>query len=294
MKRPLHVALLQTRPRPTFDAALAEATDLVHAASAAGASWLLLPEYCGGLATAGARLTPPFAREREHPVLQGLLALARDRGVWLSVGSIAVPAADGRIMNRGFLIDDGGEIVARYDKVHLFDVNLSADEVYVESAVVSPGTAVVLARTPFGSVGHSICYDLRFPNLYRTLARAGAEFLCVPAAFTKLTGEAHWHVLNRARAIENGCFVLAPCAVGEIDGGGESYGHSLIVDPWGKILADGGAERGIVDVVIDVDAVAAARRRIPSLGHERSFTLETVDAVGTDDRTSGHFRPMIS
>jgi len=281
MTRSLHVACLQTRPRPTFELALEDASSLVRAAASAGARWLLLPEYCGGLRTAGTRLAPPIADENQHPVLTGLCALARECSVWLSVGSIAVPASDGRIVNRGFLVNDGGEIVARYDKVHLFDVTLSANEAYVESAVVSPGATLVLANAPFGRIGHSICYDLRFPHLYRALAQAGAEFLCVPAAFTKLTGEAHWHVLNRARAIENVAFVLSPCAVGEIDGGGASYGHSLIVDPWGEILADGGSDHGFIDAVIDVDAVAEARRRIPSLAHDRSFALESINAVGS-------------
>jgi predicted amidohydrolase len=190
-------------------------------------------------------------------------------------GSLAVAGLGGRIRNRGFVIDDAGRVAARYDKIHLFDVTLSATEAYRESAAVAPGDRAVVCDMPLARLGLSICYDLRFPQLYRALARAGAEILTVPAAFTRTTGEAHWHVLNRARAIETGAFVVAPCAVGPVPGGGESYGHSLVVDPWGEVLADGGTEPGVVMTEIDLDRVGEARRRIPSLGHDRPYRLET-------------------
>ena len=190
------------------------------------------------------------------------------------VGSVAVTGVDKKIKNRSFVIDDKGIICGKYDKIHLFDVELSDSEMYQESALVSGGFQAVVTKTPFGLIGHSICYDLRFPGLYRDLAKAGAEIIMVPAAFTKTTGEAHWHVLNRARAIENGAFVVAPCAVGLIDGGGECFGHSLIVDPWGKVLADGGHERGVVQNTIDLDQVSIVRKKIPSLKHDQPFTLE--------------------
>ena len=177
-----------------------------------------------------------------------------------------------RLINRGYVLDDQGDIHARYDKIFLFDVDLSPTQRYRESAVVAPGGHAVLVDTPWGRLGMTICYDLRFPQLYRSLAQAGAEILAVPAAFTKVTGEAHWHVLNRARAIENGAVVVAPCAVGAVPGGGGAYGHSLIVSPWGEVLADGGDGVGYVVATVDVESVASARGRIPSLQHDRRFS----------------------
>jgi predicted amidohydrolase len=273
MARPLYIACLQTRPRPDFASALEEALGLAAAAVDAGAQFLALPEYCGGLRSEGGDFVPSAAEESAHPVLRGLRGFARARGVWMLVGSVAVAGPDGRIRNRGFVLDDRGEIVSRYDKLHLFDVQLSAAEGYRESALVAGGAEAVAVDTPFGRLGHTICYDLRFPGLYRALAQAGAEILFVPAAFTRVTGEAHWHVLNRARAIENGAFVVAPCATGPVEGGGASYGHSLIVDPWGTVLADGGEAAGVVAAIIDLDRVAETRRRIPSLTHDRPFVL---------------------
>ncbi len=273
MPRHLNIACLQTRPLADFRSALDEAVELAEIAVGSGAEMLALPEYCGGLKTDGAMFTPPTAREDEHLVLQGLRNFARDNRVWISIGSLAVPGPENRIFNRGFVIDDTGSIRSRYDKIHMFDIQLSETEVYKESALVSEGRQAVLIDTPLGHWGQSICYDLRFPHLYRELAKSGAEILLIPAAFTKKTGEAHWHVLNRARAIENGAFVVAACAIGMVDGGGESYGHSLIIDPWGQVLADGGAERGVVQAVIDLDQVAAARAKIPSLKHDRPFHI---------------------
>jgi predicted amidohydrolase len=272
--RPLRIACLQTRPRPDFASALTEAIDLAQSAIDGGAEFLALPEYCGGLKTVGAMFAPPAAREEEHPVLNGLRDFARANKVWMAVGSVAVPGADGRIFNRSFTLDDKGEIASRYDKIHMFDIQLSSDEVYRESARIAAGNQAVLAQTPFATIGQTICYDLRFPALYRDLAQAGAEILMVPAAFTKTTGEAHWHILNRARAIENGAFVVAPCAIGPVEGGGESYGHSLVINPWGEVLADGGTARGVVQATIDLDEVASTRAKSPSLG-DRNFALST-------------------
>ena len=196
-----------------------------------------------------------------------------DRKVWINLGSIAVDGPDGRIINRGFMLDDAGEIRGRYDKVNMFDIQLSETEVYRESARVSPGATAVIHDTPFARIGHTICYDLRFPQLYRTLAQAGAEILICPAAFTKKTGEAHWHVLNRARAIETTRFVISACAIGPVPGGGECYGHSLVVSPWGEVISDGGTIPGVVQARIDLDAVAEAAGRVPSLTNDRPFTL---------------------
>jgi len=273
MSRPVNIACLQTQPKPDFQSALAEALSLADVAVGVGAQIIALPEYCGGLRTEGSLFSPPAAIESEHPVLLGLQQFAAERGVWVVVGSIAVPGPGGKVYNRGFVIDDTGAIRSRYDKLHLFDIALSETRVYKESARIEPGDCAAIVDTPFGRLGYSICYDLRFPNLYRELAQAGAEILLVPAAFTRQTGEAHWHILNRARAIENGAYVVAPCAIGHVDGGGESYGHSLIINPWGEVLADGGDLRGVVNTSIDLDQVAETRQRIPSLSHDRAYQL---------------------
>ena len=273
MTRLLNVACLQTRPKPDMRSALHEALALAEVAADAGGQLLTLPEYCGGLKTEDSNIVPPAMPEEEHLVLKGIQDFAKSRKVWVIIGSVAISGSSGKICNRSFTIDNMGYIRSRYDKIHLFDIQLSQNEVYRESALISGGKHAVLSDTPLAVIGHSICYDLRFPGLYRELAQAGAEILMVPAAFMKKTGEAHWHILNRARAIENGAFVVAPCAVGPIDGGGESYGHSLIVDPWGDVLADGGITPGIAQATIDLDQVSLIRRRIPSLDHDQPFTL---------------------
>ncbi len=247
---------------------------LAEAAVKAGAEFIFLPEYCGGLASEGAALRPPAAQEKDHPMLGMFQAFARDYKVWVMLGSIAVTAPDAKILNRGYIIDSTGIIQSHYDKIHLFDVQISEQELYRESAHVLPGAAVQMTLACGMQLGHTICYDLRFPKLFRDLAQAGAEAIAVPAAFVKNTGQAHWHVLNRARAIENGCFIIAPCAVGPIPGGGESYGHSLIVDPWGQVLVDGGEDRGFIQATIDLSHPQRVRSKIPSLTHDRAYSLQ--------------------
>ena len=269
--REVRIGCVQSRPLATFEEAAEEALRLAGDAVAAGAELVCLPEYCGGLKSEGGLFAPPTAPEERHPVLAALRDFASEAGVWMLIGSVAVDGPGGRLLNRGFVLDDRGEIRARYDKIFLFDVDLSPTQRYRESAVVAPGRAAVVVDTPWGRLGMTICYDLRFPHLYRALAQAGAEILVVPAAFTKVTGEAHWHVLNRARAIENGAVVVSPCAVGEVPGGGAAYGHSLVVSPWGEVLADGGEDAGHIVATVDVESVASARGRIPSLGHDRPF-----------------------
>ncbi len=271
MNQKTRFALLQTRPLPDFNPALQEALQLADRAVKQGAKFLALPEYCGGLKTVNGAIAAPCAPEDSHPVLNGLRDFAANHGVWILAGSVAVPGPNGKILNRSCLLDDRGGIVARYDKIHLFDIQLSQQEVYRESDVVAPGNRCVVAKTPYGTVGMSICYDLRFAGLYRQMAQAGAEILFVPAAFTRKTGVAHWHVLNRARAIENGAYVLAIGAVGDISGGGGTYGHSLIVSPWGEVLADAGDTPGIAVGELDMDTVKQTRARIPSLQHDRDF-----------------------
>jgi predicted amidohydrolase len=271
LKRKFNIACLQTSPKPDFQSALEEAIVLAEESIEAGADFIALPEYCGGLKTEGSAFAPPFATEENHPVLKGLRDFAKKRKKYLLIGSIAVTGPAGKILNRSYIVDEFGDILSRYDKIHLFDIKFSEKESYCESATVSGGQAAVICQTPLGCFGQTICYDLRFPHLYRKLSQAGAKILLVPAAFTKKTGEAHWHVLNRARAIENGAFVVAPCAVGKVEGGGESYGHSLIINPWGEILADAGSDSGLINANIDLEEVNSARMRIPSLKHDKTF-----------------------
>ena len=237
---------------------------------------LFLPEYCGGLRSNGPALDPPATTESEHPFLKRFQAFAAQMGVWVMLGSIAVKQS-GKLVNRGYMLDPAGGIHGSYDKIHMFDIQLSDSEVYRESDTISAGDQAVIHDTEFGLIGHTICYDLRFPHLYRTLAQAGAEILTAPAAFTKKTGEAHWHILNRARAVENGAYMISPCAIGPIEGGGEAYGHSLVVNPWGEVIADGGTLPGIVQAKIDLDKVAEARTRIPSLTHDRNYAFGEAD-----------------
>ena len=272
-KREVRIGCVQTPALATFDEAIGAAVRLAGDAVASGAELVCLPEYCGGLRSDKGVFRPPAAPEASHPVLGGLREFTRDAGVWMLIGSVAVEGLEDRLINRGFLVDDQGEIRARYDKIHLFDVDLSDTEQYRESTVVSPGDQAVVADTPWGRLGMTTCYDLRFPHLHRSLAQAGAEIITVPAAFTKITGQAHWHVLNRARAIENGAVVVAPCAVGAVPGGGAVYGHSLIISPWGEVLADGGDGVSTIVVTVDMESVASVRRRVPSLRHDRPFNL---------------------
>ncbi len=270
------VACLQLAPRASFEEAEAEFLPHFSSAVDSGAGFIFLPEYCGGLRSENGLLSPPVETEANHPILQKLLELAKREKVWILCGSIAVEGTKDHFWNRSFVINNLGEIVARYDKIHLFDIKLSETLEYRESAVVKPGDRGVIAETCIGPLGLSVCYDLRFPQLYRDLAQKGAGILTVPAAFIKTTGEAHWHVLNRSRAIENGAFVISPCAVGDIPGGGCSYGHSLIIDPWGTVLADGGDKPGLITVDLDIEKVGEIRQKIPSLSHDRDYEINEV------------------
>jgi predicted amidohydrolase len=211
--------------------------------------------------------------EDEDPSLAGFRELARRHRLWLHIGSLALRISPDRAANRGLLIDPHGAIAARYDKIHMFDVDLDDGHVYRESRSYTAGEHAVVAELPWGRLGLTVCYDLRFPALYRALAEAGSVYLAIPSAFTRQTGEAHWHVLNRARAIENGAFVFAAAQGGRHENGRETFGHSMVIDPWGRILAEGEAEPGVVMADIDPTAVAAARKRIPSLQHGRRFEI---------------------
>jgi predicted amidohydrolase len=273
MSRNLTIALVQNRAAADFSVNLDRCLSYAAQGARDGARLIALPEYFSGLRSEGPCIHPVAFPESEHPAIPAFSELAHRNGATVLLGSLGVLAADGRIFNRGYLLDPQGKVAARYDKMHLFDIDMPDGAPVRESATIAPGSSAVLAKVGGVSIGLSICYDLRFPMLYRKLAQAGAEILAVPAAFTKATGEAHWHVLNRARAIENGCFVVAPCQWGELPGGAQSYGHSLIVDPWGRVVVDGGEGEGVFTATIDIDQVAATRARIPSLQHDRDFEV---------------------
>jgi predicted amidohydrolase len=235
-----------------------------------GAEMVFTPEMSGRLDRDRARLAASLFEEDHDPVLAAVRDAAARHGVWVQLGSLALAGgSEGRFLNRGFLIDDRGELVARYDKIHLFDVDLPGGERYRESSTYAPGGRAVVAATPWGGLGLTICYDLRFAGLYGALARAGAKVISVPAAFTRPTGRAHWHVLLQARAIETGCFVVAAAQTGQHEDGRATYGHSLVVSPWGEVLLDMGETPGEAVCEIDLGAVDEARGRVPSLWHGR-------------------------
>jgi predicted amidohydrolase len=250
-----------------------DAVRMIGEAKSAGAEYVLTPEMTNILVAKREQLFAAVVEEEADASLASLRELARKLGVYIHIGSLAIKISPDRAANRSFLVDPKGDIAARYDKIHMFDVDLADGESYRESRNYRPGELAVLADLPWSRLGLTVCYDLRFPALYRALAEAGATMLAIPSAFTKQTGEAHWHVLIRTRAIENGCFVFAAAQGGKHENGRETYGHSLIVDPWGRILAEGGIEPGVVMAEIDPAEVANARARIPSLQHGRRFEI---------------------
>jgi len=244
---------------------------LIREAKSKGADFVATPENTTLMAPdGGAKLERSFAEDRD-PALPAFRALAEELGIWLLIGSLAIKVGAGKTANRSFLVDPKGWIAARYDKIHLFDVDLPSGEKYRESNTVAGGGKAVVANLPCGQIGLTICYDLRFPQLYRALAKAGAFALTVPSAFTETTGKAHWHVLLRARAIENGAFVIAPAQGGHHANGRKTYGHSLIVGPWGEIMAEAETDPCVIVADIDPAAAADARARIPNLKHDRNF-----------------------
>ena len=265
--------LVQMRSGLSSHANLDAAVRLIEEAKSAGADYVLTPVMTNILEIKRERLFAAIAPEENDATLAAFRELARKLGIFLHVGSLAIKLPSERAANRSFLIDRNGDIIARYDKIHMFDVELGEGESYRESRNYRPGEIGVAADLPWGRLGLTICYDMRFPALYRALAEAGCSFLAIPSAFTKQTGEAHWHVLTRARAIENGAFVLAAAQGGKHENGRETFGHSLIVDPWGRVLAEGGTEPGVILAAIDPAEVTAARAKIPSLQHGRRFEI---------------------
>jgi predicted amidohydrolase len=266
-------AMIQMQAGLSPAANLAAAVRLIGEAKSAGADYVQTPEMTNIMEVKRERLFANIVAEEADASLVMLCELARKLGIYVHIGSLAIKLTSEKAANRAFLIDPKGQIVARYDKIHMFDVDLGNGENYRESRSYRPGEQAVISDLPWGRLGVTVCYDLRFPALYRALAEAGATMLAIPSAFTKQTGEAHWHVLNRARAIENGCFVLAAAQGGKHESGRETFGHSLIVDPWGRVLAEGGTEPGVVMAEIDMAEVSKARARIPSLQHGRRFEI---------------------
>jgi deaminated glutathione amidase len=270
--RKIKVACVQLRSGDDVMQNVQFAAHIIRAAHKDGAQFIATPENTDLMAQdGGSKLEKTFS-EKDAPALPQFCALAEELGIWLLVGSLAIKVSADKTANRSYLIGPNGRVDARYDKIHLFDVNLPSGETYRESNTVEPGAEAVTASLPWGRVGLSVCYDLRFPQLYRALAKAGAEILTVPSAFTETTGKAHWHVLLRARAIENTCFVVAPAQAGIHANGRKTYGHSLIVSPWGDILAEGGTDPGFISAELNLGRIAGVRARLPSLHHDRPFS----------------------
>jgi predicted amidohydrolase len=266
------VGLVQLNAGRELEPNIAAAGRLVREAKARGADFVITPENTAMMEPKRPLIIEKARPEAEHSAVPAFGALAAELGVWLLIGSIAVKLDAEHCANRSILFDPKGRIAQRYDKIHMFDVDLKGGESYRESATFRPGALAALAELPWGRLGMTVCYDLRFAHLYRALAQAGADFLTVPAAFTRPTGEAHWHVLLRARAIETGCYVFAPAQCGEHAEGRRTYGHSLVISPWGEILAEGGAvEPGVILAEIEPAKVVEARRMIPALRHDRPF-----------------------
>jgi predicted amidohydrolase len=267
-------AMVQMRTGQDLTANVAEASGMIREAAKAGAHYVLTPEMTSLLVRDRGRLKAAVSDEDHDAALSAFRGLARELRIWLHIGSLPIAFNDReRVANRAFLISPEGDITARYDKIHMFDVDLANGESWRESQTYQPGEVAISTDLPWGRLGMTICYDVRFSALYRALAEAGAGFLAVPAAFTRQTGEAHWHVLLRARAIETGSFVFAAAQGGKHEDGRETFGHSMIVDPWGTVLAEAGTDPCVITAVIDPALVAEARGKIPVLQNGRRFAV---------------------
>lgn len=273
----LRVACVQMRSGVERKSNLEDALALIAEAAEKGARFIATPEMTNAVDRKARRLLDGLPDEAGLEEVAAFAGAAKENGAWLLIGSLAASDGAGRAVNRSMLFSPAGEIVARYDKLHMFDVDLPGGESWKESKVYTPGAEAALVETPIGKIGLSICYDVRFPSLYRRLAQAGAEILCVPAAFTRQTGEAHWKTLLTARAIENGAFVVAPAQGGLHEDGRETYGHSLVIGPWGEILAEAsGDEPGVITADINLEEAREARSRIPNLGLERDYKISII------------------
>jgi len=265
-------ACVQVNSGNDMAANIQTATGLIERASMQGADFIALPENVAFMSKTPEELFANTYFEESHPALQAFKDAAKNYGKWLLVGSLAVKIKDeAKLANRSFLINSEGQIAASYDKIHLFDTSVKGGETHKESDRFVYGGILVCAQTPWGKMGMTICYDVRFPHLYRSLAKSGACFIGVPAAFTQFTGQAHWHVLLRARAIETGSYIIAPAQTGTHPSGRKTYGHSLIINPWGEVMADGGEDVGVITAQIDMEKVTQIRQQMPSLEHDRAF-----------------------
>lgn len=271
MAQSFRIALLQMQTGNDLAQNLQAVKSMTREAAQNGAAFVLTPEYTLMMDGSGRVMRERALPADGGPQLAELQALAREHSVWLLAGSLTLKGGDERIVNRSYLLSADGGVVASYDKIHMFDATLPDGKVIRESSAYCPGERAVIADTPWGKLGLTVCYDLRFPQLYRALAKAGALYLTVPSSFQRATGKFHWHTLVRARAIENGCFVFAPAMCGEHPGNRTTYGHSLVVDPWGDVLADGGEAPGIVYADIDPARVERIRDMLPCLEHDREF-----------------------
>jgi len=271
MSKTVRIACLQTNSGNDFAANLATLTAMTREAAAGGAKFILSGEYVLMMDGSGRTMRERALEPDGEPALSAISALSRELGVWQLVGSLTLKSDDGRLLNRSFLVSAEGRVVATYDKIHMFDATLPSGTVIRESSAYRPGERAVIAQTPWGGLGMTVCYDLRFPQLYRTLAQRGATMLAIPSSFQRETGRAHWHVLLRARAIENAGFVIAPALCGDHPGKRMTYGHTLVIDPWGEVLADGGESPGIVFADLDLAQVDKVRAMLPSLAHDRPF-----------------------
>jgi deaminated glutathione amidase len=267
----IRVACVQMRSGTDVAENIVAASALIREAAAGGATLIATPEMTTLLDRKPGAVRERSTTEAADPGLAAFRALAKELAVTLLIGSIAIRADEGKCANRSFLIGPDGEIITTYDKIHMFDVQLNAGNIYRESDSYAAGSAAVIADIPDAKLGLTVCYDVRFPDLYRTLAWAGAKIIAVPAAFTRITGEAHWHILLRSRAIETGCFIIAPAQGGKHQDGRETFGHSLIIDPWGEILAEGGVDPGVISATLDLSKVDEVRGKVPSLKHVRPF-----------------------
>jgi len=267
----LRVACIQTNSKSDPNINIKEVSSLICEAQSDGAELITTPEVVGMLEPNREKALDKAQAENDHSVLREFRNLSKDLSIWLLIGSISIKLSDSKLANRSFLINPAGQIIARYTKIHMFDVEVNDGSTYKESTTYQPGTSACLARTPWGLVGLTICYDIRFPALYRDLAKAGARIIFIPSAFTEVTGEAHWHVLQRARAIENGCFIVSAAQTGIHEQKRKTFGHSIIIDPWGNVLAEADKCVGFIISDLDLNLVNEARNKIPSLSHDRNY-----------------------
>ena len=268
----LKVACIQTNSKSDPNINIREVSSLIRAARSNGAELITTPEVVGMLEPNREKALNKAQPENDHSVLREFRALSKDLSIWLLIGSISIKLSNGKLANRSFLINPDGQIIARYTKIHMFDVEVNDGSIYRESTTYQPGTSACLAKTPWGLVGLTVCYDIRFPALYRDLAKAGAKIIFIPSAFTEVTGEAHWHILQRARAIENGCFIVSAAQTGIHEQNRKTFGHSIIVDPWGKILAEADKDVGFITADLDLHLVNEVRKKVPSLTHDREYS----------------------